>query len=244
MPYFKDFNIPDLEPWQFEHDLSVLLKVLKINNLYFTGGEPLLHNKLYELVKIAKYKKFANKLTIFTNCTLLNKFTDDILSILDGIHLSIYPHIVSNNVIENFIDRANKINKNLIIKYGKVKRFYKVFNNQSKDPRFDFFRCKQYKRCFLYIFGHFFKCTAAYGINMIMNKSIVDGIKLSDSNIYDKIRDHVLSDSKYKACCNCDVSKCKLLKKCRWSQMSKDSWIDYKKISSYNKLINQTYNKE
>ena len=88
-----------------------------------------------------------------------------------------------------------------------------MFKNKYEDPRFDILKCRQYKRCFLYTFGHFFKCTSAYGINMIINKAIIDGVKLSDSDVYTKIYDHVLNNDKYKACYNCDVTKCKLLKK-------------------------------
>jgi MoaA/NifB/PqqE/SkfB family radical SAM enzyme len=63
------------------------LKKLGVKVIDFTGGEPLLHQQLPELLKMAKKMKFITTLT--TNCLLYPKNAEKLKGLVDMLHFSL-----------------------------------------------------------------------------------------------------------------------------------------------------------
>ena len=63
------------------------LKKLGVKVIDFTGGEPLLHNKIEQLLKLAKSMGFITTLT--TNCLLYPKWAEKIKGLVDMLHFSL-----------------------------------------------------------------------------------------------------------------------------------------------------------
>jgi len=81
----------DLE--SFTRDIAVLSTVLQARELKFVGGEPLLHPRLLDFLKVAKDSPIANRLVLVTNGVLLHKAPDELWELIDGMWISIYPGI-------------------------------------------------------------------------------------------------------------------------------------------------------
>jgi MoaA/NifB/PqqE/SkfB family radical SAM enzyme len=63
------------------------LKKLGVKVIDFTGGEPLLHQKIAELLQLAKQYKFITTLT--TNCLLYPKHAEKLKGLVDMLHFSL-----------------------------------------------------------------------------------------------------------------------------------------------------------
>ncbi len=63
------------------------LKKLGVKVIDFTGGEPLLHQQLPELLKLAKKMKFIT--TVTTNCLLYPKYAEKLQGLVDMLHFSL-----------------------------------------------------------------------------------------------------------------------------------------------------------
>jgi hypothetical protein len=81
----------DLE--SFTRDIAVLSTALRARELKFVGGEPLLHPRLLDFLKVAKDSHIANRLVLVTNGVLLHKAPDELWELIDGMWISIYPGI-------------------------------------------------------------------------------------------------------------------------------------------------------
>ena len=75
---------------EFTDDITILAKYLKVNVFRVLGGEPLLNRDLVEFLKVIDESKIANKISLFTNGTLLG-VGDSFLAHIDELRVSIYP---------------------------------------------------------------------------------------------------------------------------------------------------------
>jgi organic radical activating enzyme len=81
----------DLE--SFTRDIAVLSTVLQAGELKFLGGEPLLHPRLVDFLKVAKDAGIANRLILVTNGVLLHKAPAELWELIDGMWISVYPGV-------------------------------------------------------------------------------------------------------------------------------------------------------
>ena len=71
---------------KYEKNLSDL-KSIGIKFIDFTGGEPLLHNKLNQMLMLAKKRKFKTSVT--TNCLLYPEKAEELKGLIDLLHFSL-----------------------------------------------------------------------------------------------------------------------------------------------------------
>lgn len=221
IPFFKGANI-DLNVDDMIRDLKILCQVIDIDWLQFEGGEPTLNDDIVNLIKMAKQNNFAKKYLITTNCTLLHKFTPELKSLIDGIRISVYPGIVDERVMKDFIFEMKTLGKFVDVWY--ITTHDVTFRKEKKI--YEKFPCWQYKGCYQYTFGHFFKCASAYSINKINYNKIIDGVDLSKENVNNEIIDHMMSNNQYDACNYCEMGKIRI----PWKQMNKKQWMEYKHL--------------
>jgi organic radical activating enzyme len=77
----------------FRQDVEALSRVLRVQTLKLTGGEPLLHPQLLQFLLISKRARLAERVEIWTNGLLLHRLSPDILDRVDCVHISRYPGI-------------------------------------------------------------------------------------------------------------------------------------------------------
>jgi hypothetical protein len=77
----------------FRHDLTALSAVLRVRELKFVGGEPLLHPELVAFIRTAREIGIAERLTLITNGVLLHRLDDAILPLIDKLWVSRYPGV-------------------------------------------------------------------------------------------------------------------------------------------------------
>jgi len=82
---------------QFEHDINILSKLIKVDVFRIVGGEPLLNKRLDEYTKIIKSSGMAKAVSLFTNGILLSKVNLVFLQNIDELRVSLYTFKNSNN---------------------------------------------------------------------------------------------------------------------------------------------------
>lgn len=69
---------------------DILGKVIELNPLQIalSGGEPLLHNQIEDILKFIR-KQYTGQIELDTNGTLVNKYLDSIIKYVDKVSISI-----------------------------------------------------------------------------------------------------------------------------------------------------------
>jgi hypothetical protein len=80
-----------VDPDAFARDLARARAVLAPELLKLTGGEPLLHPRLVELLEIARASEIAPRISITTNGLLARQVPDRVWELVDRVSLSLYP---------------------------------------------------------------------------------------------------------------------------------------------------------
>src|SRR5262245_54507990 len=81
------------DPAQVERDLGALATAVRLRELQFLGGEPLLHPQLLELLEIGRRSNIAQQIVLVTNGVLLHKADPSLFTLIDGMWISRYPGV-------------------------------------------------------------------------------------------------------------------------------------------------------
>lgn len=114
----------EYKPILFENIVSDIKKAsryFKSRVIRIVGGEPLLHNKLSDIIEICHKSKIANSIELWTNGILLKTSSKINWDLLDGIIISKYPEI-------NYDWQSEDINK--------LAKKYKIWINIRNCDRF------------------------------------------------------------------------------------------------------------
>jgi GTP 3',8-cyclase len=77
----------------FSSDLGALSGVIKTDELRIMGGEPLLHPRLMDLLRIARASGIGKTIAVATNGTLLHRVPPEFWRSIDRLALSLYPGV-------------------------------------------------------------------------------------------------------------------------------------------------------
>ena len=206
-------------------DLQKMRTVINLSHIQFEGGEPLLHNKLIDFIHAVKDNNLAPKCGFTTNCTLIDKCTDELLSLVDLVKLSIYPEVVSAEKIDAFKDRIHQAGKEFAI--NEANEFWPCFRKTKEY--FNSPECWLHRGCYVYINGYFFTCSAVHSLNMIVHNKVIDGVCLNDDNAAEQLESIISSDIQYDACNYCEMHK---FQPVPWAQATKKEWMKIKGLPS------------
>src|SRR5687767_9091206 len=73
----------------FRADLEALAAVLHARELKLLGGEPLLHPRLPDFLRVARASGIADTITVVTNGVLLHRTDPSVLAMADRIRVSL-----------------------------------------------------------------------------------------------------------------------------------------------------------
>jgi MoaA/NifB/PqqE/SkfB family radical SAM enzyme len=169
----------------FENDLTKMSEIMHVKELKLVGGEPLLHPKIIDFVKIAKHIGISDRVIIITNGILIPQMKDELWDLLDGMWISIYPNI--DIKIDNLQEMSNK--HNLWIWKKETPQFVRVLidfeNENAKLVKHIYNMCLDAHTysCHTIHNGRYYKC----------QPSVYMAKRLSKLNInYDYERDSIL----------------------------------------------------
>lgn len=81
-----------VDPDDLRRDLALARRVLAPGIFKLVGGEPLLHPRLLDCLRIVRESGIAPLVSVTTNGLLLGKMPDEFWKLLDALTLSVYPH--------------------------------------------------------------------------------------------------------------------------------------------------------
>lgn len=183
-PFLPPYTV---EPDGLRRDLALACRVLAPGIFKIVGGEPLLHPRLLECMRIARESRIAPIISITTNGLLLRKMPELFWELLDAMTLSVYPQPhVSGNLMEYIQAKTSEHGISLNIKRQDM------FQHMTIDsPRVDFGQteavfesCWLRDRCHMLRDGRFYLCTRPVhfdGFYRTQAFSETDGIALNDN---------------------------------------------------------------
>jgi ABC-2 type transport system ATP-binding protein len=183
---------------QFEKDIKELSKFMRVKRLNLMGGEPLLHPKIDEFIRIAKKHELANKVIINTNGELLANQTDYFWETVDGFHITLYENTkIDRSSIKNLVveDKYKKYNYSHMVIEVKQNFFKFYTKNKNLDTQEIFNDCSVAKQCHYVSGGKYYKC-----IMPILQQHGDNGSMLTENEILSYIND----STPLKACYGCN----------------------------------------
>jgi organic radical activating enzyme len=181
-PLFKEEFI---EPIRYKQSVTILAKHVEFNTLVLQGGEPLLHPKIDELIRISIGSGLARKVHVLTNGTFLHKMTDQFWDEVDRVELSAYPGV---KVQEIPPERMKKV------KLSYLGTFNESFSTQhtwdadlvQKIKN----KCNIFGRYCALSRNYFYKCVISSFIpsqvkHQVLTSETVDGIMLEENDEFE-----------------------------------------------------------
>jgi cyclic pyranopterin phosphate synthase len=145
-----------MDPAVLKRDLDVMKKHIRTKLLFVQGGEPLLHPKVVELLRLCLESGIAKQCGVLSNGTLLKKMGDDFWKLLHAGHcelrLSCYPDL--NPDIVPWIE-AKAREWNFFVRPQQIDGFKPVF--RSVPDGSTYYGCP-WRRCLTIHEGFFYLC--------------------------------------------------------------------------------------
>jgi organic radical activating enzyme len=95
-----------VNPQQVERDLGKLRTVAHAEKYALIGGEPLMHKRIVDILRIAKGSEISDHVEVWTNGMLARRMKEDFWMMVDGLVVSLYPGKLSDADIEYIADKC------------------------------------------------------------------------------------------------------------------------------------------
>lgn len=172
------------EPAQVKKDLFHLAGFLHAERWGALGGEPLLHSKLIDILKIARDSGVADRTEVWTNGLLLQRQTPEFWRSFDILVLSIYPGKHDENSIEWIINQCRDTGVQLDVKDERLNPNFRTL--LEPEPTGPEATQRKFEGCFFRHFsrvanyGYFFTCCCAPHMPMLLHGDAfgTDGVKI------------------------------------------------------------------
>jgi cyclic pyranopterin phosphate synthase len=217
-------DIPVMEPDELRHDLGILSKFAHTPRMCILGGEPTLHPKVDEFLRVVSESGISDGLEITTNGTRLHLMTDEFWKSIDVLYVSLYDGVD--------IDENLKLAKAKSEEYGfsfRKKKFF-FYKVMTKSALSEFTAQQHYETCVLRTLchavyhGYFYRCP---GSKIIPSKIMglpaeVDGIALDDSLTEKKLRAFMGEKKHMESCHRCSQQQEFIQQR----QVRREDWIE------------------
>lgn len=179
---------PILPKWmcdvdQFRNDLETIKTALRPEFLKIVGGEPLLHPRIVDLLRVARETGVADRVSITTNGHLIKRMPEEAWSLFEMLTVSIYPFPQLSKETLFYIRQKAKENK--ISVSWKTQDKFVVLNRETKSDyetaKSVYAKCWIHHRCNSVKNGKFYSCTRPQYIQKFAsnaNRFAEDGVDL------------------------------------------------------------------
>src|SRR5581483_4753474 len=137
------------------------------------GGEPLLHPRLLDIIRIVRRSHLSQEIHVVTNGLLLDRAGEEFWQAVDRVQLSLYPD-VSPKILEH---------PHAKLKINHVQRFSETFSLQRHEDAelvqkiWD--QCGIRNYCYGIVDGRFYKCMRAPYLGKLLSLAEEDGLSLA-----------------------------------------------------------------
>ncbi|RLV10154.1 hypothetical protein CTZ27_02685 [Streptomyces griseocarneus] len=204
---------PIMPPWfadpeRVRRDLSRLARSYHCEFVKILGGEPLLHPRLTEIIRVIRESSIAKRIVICTNGSLLHSARSEVWSMVDEIEISVYPsNVIPNDRLDDFRRRAREHGTDLSVRLSPVFReSYSEMGTEDGNLIDQIFRTCQIAhvwRCHTVHEGYFYPCPQSYFIHRLRHanpEDSGDGLEIRDEDFADDLRRHIDSATGPSAC--------------------------------------------
>ncbi len=150
-----------LDPRELERDLALAARVLRPAIFKLTGGEPLLHPGLTELLDVARASGISPQLSLTTNGLLLERQPDALFERLERLTLSLYSSApLPEGALERVEARCRE--HGLVLTVKRISRFARMDAPARLEPEQAHqvhAACWLKVRCHMLRAGRFYACT-------------------------------------------------------------------------------------
>lgn len=192
-----------------ERDLSILSKFVHVDGYAMIGGEPTLHPKITDLLKIARQSNIADRLEVWTNgIKLLNRYPVDHLfwKSFDLLVLSVYPDKLTDEDIK-LIENACYIN-GVSIRIMDERVYSNWTRLLDKEPANDEYSQLKYDRCWFKNYsrvldwGYFGRCcTSPFIPQLLQNREFGSDMIQVDEHLTERKLQEFLDQSIFMESC-------------------------------------------
>jgi organic radical activating enzyme len=146
---------------EFAKDLAALAPVYHVFEFLLTGGEPLLHPRLLDVIDTIRASGVTEKITLMTNGVLLHKAPEQLWSKIDKIGVSVYPGV--KRTLDEGQIRTRAARHGLLLWYKPTDEFStKLLHGENRDRelvRTIYSTCTLRTSCHTIHKGRYFKCS-------------------------------------------------------------------------------------
>lgn len=183
----------------FKADIESAAKFMQVHEFIISGGEPLLHKNLIDLLKIVKSSKIAEIVRVTTNGQLINRQPEEFWKNIDKMVLSLYPNTpIDNEYVLTYAEEKCK-RYNIQLELNTPSEFMRIYApiDERRDTNKIYRECKIAHEigCHTLDRGRYYKC---YG--PIINKIEEDGVPIEESAIREYIENKTIP---LKSCYSC-----------------------------------------
>jgi uncharacterized Fe-S cluster-containing radical SAM superfamily protein len=156
------------DPDEVRRDLDLARRVIRPEYVKLTGGEPLLHPRIVELLRIARESGIAKIVSVTTNGVLLPRMPEEFWRLADEVTLSVYPGIRVS------VDRPVRVKRQ--------DEFQRMTRSEPHKAAETYETCWMKRRCHMIRAGRFYMCTRPPHLQTVFGGTFgeADGVSLHD----------------------------------------------------------------
>ena len=219
-------------------DLTSLARVYHVFEFLLTGGEPLLHPRLIEVIDTIRASGVADKITVITNGVLLHKAPEELWRRIDKLGVSIYPGVKRHLSREEIEALAEK--NHLLLWYKPTDDFtLKLLHGENPDldlVREIYSTCTLRASCHTIHNGRYFKCSLSpFTPDWLSRVGIQppdmsrDGVPVrSNPDLRRQLADYLKDDEPLTACRYCLGCVGKTIPSRQMNRIATRQWLEEK----------------
>lgn len=202
-PFLPPFSV---DPDDLHRDLELARRVLAPGIFKLVGGEPLLHPRLLDCLRVARDSGIAPIISVTTNGLLLGKVPDAFWHAIDAMTLSIYPQPRLSDDLMSLIEQRTRTH-GIALNIKHQDQFQHMTLDATRidvaETRHIYDTCWLRHRCHMLREGRFYLCTRPAHFDTFYQTHDYqrDGIVLDDSpDLAERLRDYLDSGEPLKSC--------------------------------------------
>ncbi len=206
----------------YEHDIECIKRALDVHRFALSGGEPLLHPRIVELIDIARFSNLSKEVMVLTNGSLLEKQPPEFWEKLDVLRLSRYPGQLTEEQLDEFAEAATENGAEFMVL--EIFGFYKTIARERRSKESTeavFHSCPYFNKCSAIYNGRYYPCSQAFFMPELKGMDpFIDSIPLE--GIMPQALEGMMNRKDPLASC----SYCAYNQMIPWRQTTKDKWIE------------------
>lgn len=206
----------------FNKTLGILSKVYHTSTVRLLGGEPLLFDRLEEVIDIVRKYNIADKITLVSNALLIDKVQESIFDKIDKLEVSIHVDNLKINKIKEITYYKCDLE---IMYFEKFRESYSEIGTEDKNLINDIYKTclvAHVWNCHNFEKGVFYKCPQAHCFKPYFKGLSVDGVQVLDNkNLKEDLEKYLNSEKPLSACRYCLGAVGKLYDQ---EQINRNNW--------------------